>query len=87
LIKKISFARIAKHQNIKPDTVVNHIEKLIDAGENIDLEYLKLPRDRYEAMSRAFKICGDERLKPAFEYLQGKYPYDELKLARILMRL
>ncbi|MFA6421938.1 MAG: DNA helicase RecQ [Candidatus Buchananbacteria bacterium] len=87
LIKKISIERIAKHQNLTPSTIIGHIEKSIDAGEKLDLEYLKLPHNRYEAMKEAFLECGDEKLKPVFEYLDGKYSYDELKLARLLIRL
>jgi ATP-dependent DNA helicase RecQ len=84
LAKKIPIDRIAKNQNVQTATIVNHIEKMLDAGESIDLEYLKLPRDRYETMTKAFKKIGDEKLKPVFEYLKGEYNYDELRLARVL---
>ncbi len=86
LIKKIPLDRIAKHQDLKPGTIINHIEKLIDAGDKLDLDYLKLPRGRYEAMKAAFEECGDEKLKPVFEHLGEKYSYDELKLVRVLLR-
>jgi ATP-dependent DNA helicase RecQ len=86
LAKKIPIERIAKHQDLAPSTIVNHIEKLIDAGEKLDLEYLKLPRDRYEVMKKAYEECGDEKLKPVFEYLGEKYSYDELRLVRVLLR-
>jgi ATP-dependent DNA helicase RecQ len=86
LIKKMPIGQIAKSQDIKANTVVNHIEKLIDAGEKIDLEYLKLPSDRYKTMADAFSECGDERLKPVFEHLGEKYSYDELRLVRVLLR-
>ena len=86
LQKKIPIERIAKHQGLTPGTVINHLEKMIDAGERLDLEYLKLPRDRFEAMNKAFAEVGDEKLKPVFEYLKGKYDYDELRLVRVLLR-
>ena len=86
IIKKTPIKRIAKIQNLKSDTIVNHLEKLIDAGEKLDLEYLKLPRDNYETIKNAFIECGDEKLKPVFEYLNEKYPYDEIKLVRVLLR-
>ncbi|MBP6942518.1 MAG: DNA helicase RecQ [Candidatus Buchananbacteria bacterium] len=86
LIKKTSIERMAKNQDLKPGTVINHIEKMIDAGERLDLEYLKLPKTRYEEICAAYEACGDERLKPVFERLKGKYEYDELKLVRVLMR-
>jgi len=85
--KKVTVERIAKHLDLSQSTVINHLEKMIDAGEKLDLEYLKLPRDRFEVMKKAFAECGDERLKPAFEFLKEKYSYDELRLVRILLRL
>ena len=84
--KKVTVARIAKHEKVTQDTIINRIEKMLDTGENLDLEYLKLPRDRYEVMKKAFVKCGDEKLKPVYEYLGGKYDYDELKLVRVLLR-
>jgi ATP-dependent DNA helicase RecQ len=86
LIKQIPLKQIAHNQDLKISTVINHIEKLIDDGEKIDLSYLKLPRNRFEQIKQAFTECGDEYLKPVFEYLGGIYDYDELKLVRILMR-
>ncbi len=84
--KKVPVLRIAKHEKVTQDTIINRIEKMLDAGESLNLEYLKLPRDRYEVMKKAFIKCGDEKLKPVFEYLGGNYDYDELKLVRVLLR-
>jgi ATP-dependent DNA helicase RecQ len=84
--KKIPIKRIAKNQGKKLATIINHIEKLIDAGDKLDLEYLKLPKDKYEIISQAFLEVGDEKLKPIFEHLNGKYDYDDLKLIRVLLR-
>jgi ATP-dependent DNA helicase RecQ len=86
IMKKIPMERIAKNQKLSVSTVVNHLEKMIDAGEKLDLEYLKLPSDRYRIMQTAFKKYGDEKLKPVFEFLKGKYSYDELRLSRVLIR-
>jgi len=86
LDKKVSVERIAKKQNKKIDTIINHIEKLSDANVKLDLSYLKLPKSRFVVMEKAYKEIGDEKLKPVFEYLKGKYSYDELKLVRVLMR-
>jgi ATP-dependent DNA helicase RecQ len=82
--KKVPIARIAKKLGLTQGTVVSHLETLIEGGDSLDLEYLKLPRSRFAAMQSAFEECGHERLKPVFEYLKGEYAYDELKLARVL---
>ena len=86
VIKKIPLERIAKNQDLRPSTVIDHLEKMIDAGERMDLEYLKLPLDRYEKIKAAFLVCGDEKLKPVFEYLGGEFEYDLIRLVRVLMK-
>ena len=86
IIKKTSVDRIAKIQGFTQGTIINHLEKLIDEEIKLDLDYLRLPKDRYETMKEAFKECGDEKLKPVFEYLDGKFSYDEIRLARVLLR-
>ena len=84
--KKIPVKKIAKNQGLKPITIVNHIEKLLDAGEKMDLDYLRLPSDRYGIIKNALEVCGDERLKPVYENLNGLYDYDEIRLVRALLR-
>ena len=85
LVKKIPVERIAKHQDLAPSTIINHIEKMIDSGERLDLEYLKLPLDSYHKIESAFTELGDEKLKPIFEKFNGEYPYDRIRLVRVLM--
>lgn len=84
LAKKTPLDRIAKLQEKKPSTIINHIEKLIDSGEKLDLEYLKLPRDKFEKIAAGFEKIGDEFLKPVFEHFGGEYDYDDLRLVRVL---
>ena len=59
---------------------------MVQAGEEINLDYLKEPLDRYHAMKAAFEISGIERLKPVFDHLGEEYSYEELKLARVLLK-
>ncbi|MFA6428784.1 MAG: DNA helicase RecQ [Candidatus Buchananbacteria bacterium] len=87
IAKNVSIERIAKRQGLAPSTIVTQIEKMVLAGERINLEYLKLPRQRYETIKKAFIKCGSEKLKPVFEYLDKKYSYNELKIVKILINL
>lgn len=86
IVKKIPINRIAKNQGFKIATIVNHIEKMLDSGVDLDLEYLKLPLDKYKRVKKAFTECGDERLKPVYEYLEGDYDYDYIRLVRVLIK-
>lgn len=85
LLKKLPLSEIAEAQGFKEETIVRHIEKFIEAGENIDIDYLKPPRERFEKIKAAFEKCGDERLKPVFEFLGEKYSYDEIRLVKIFL--
>lgn len=86
LMEKMSLAEIAKSRNIKEETVLDHIEKLIEdqvlRRENIDIEYLRNHIYR-DAKSR----LRFGRIKDAFmeEYdrLVDEGKEDEAKLFRL----
>lgn len=87
LQKKTPVTRIAKKRKVSMDTIIKHIEKIIDDEIIIDLEYLKLPKDKFTIIKKAFTNFEDERLKPVFEYLNKQYSYDDIKLVRVLMKI
>ncbi|MFA7151370.1 MAG: helix-turn-helix domain-containing protein, partial [Candidatus Paceibacterota bacterium] len=85
LAKKIPIDRIAENQDLKVATIINHIEKMVEAGEKLDLEYLKSPKKKYETIKAAFEKFGGNEMKPVFDHFDGKYSYDEIRLVRVLM--
>ena len=86
LLKKLPIVEIAQKQGFKYGTIVNHIERLISNGEEIDIDYLKLPEERLEKIKTAFEKCGDEKLKPVFEFLKEEYSYDEIRLGKLFWK-
>lgn len=86
LIEKRSLKEIALRHGLKESTIVRHIEKLIAAGEKLDLDYLRPSAEDYSKIKTAFLKCGDEKLSPVFEYLKEKYPYEQLRLVRLIDR-
>ncbi len=84
--QKLSISEIADKQGFKYGTIVAHIKKLISNGEDIDIDYLKPPQERLEKIKTAFEKCGDEKLKPVFEYLKGEYSYDEIRLGKLFYK-
>ena len=86
LSQKISLAEIAKKQGFQEGTIVRHIEKFISNGDEIDISYLKPAPEKLEKMKTAFEKCGDEKLKPVFDYLKGEYSYDEIRLAHLFYK-
>ena len=79
----LNLEEIADKEGLKQGTIVNHLEKLIDAGEQIDIEYLMPKKDIYDQIEKGFQKCGLEILKPVYEYLREKYSYDDLRLVRL----
>ena len=86
LSKKFPIAKIADEEGLKYGTIVVHIEKLISSGEDINIDYLKPPEERLERIKLAFEECGDERLRPVFEFLDEEYSYDEIRLGKMFWK-
>ena len=83
LIKeKVSLANIAEQCGVKPERIVLYIEKLIACGAKFDLQYFTSNIAERQQISDAFENCGHDLLKPVFDALGGKVPYDTLRLVR-----
>ena len=70
-------------------TICDHLEKLREGGlitsEEIDALLPDTLRDALPKIAAAFGTKGEAKLAPAFAKLKGKYSYDELKLARLVI--
>ena len=84
--EKKSFSQIAKERGIIESTVIGHVEKLLARGEEFDLDYIDFPEQKLAKIKKAFLQSEVLSLTPAFEILKGEFSYDELKLARVLLR-
>lgn len=85
-MKKLPLHDIAAERGLKPGTILNHLEKLIEEGVEIDIEYLAPRPERLKQISAAFKESGGYMLAPARQILGEKCSYDELRLARIFIK-
>ena len=72
---------------IRQTTVIDHLVKFARDGFGLPgVELLKissLPDDQIERVLEAFNQCGNEYLKPAFDFLNGTVQYDELRILRL----
>ncbi|MAZ67754.1 helicase [bacterium] len=80
-----SIADMAKERGLTKATVLSHLEKLKDAGEDELLEYLKPNQDELNEIERAFKRSKGDKLSPVHKLLRGKYTYEQLRLARLFL--
>lgn len=92
LDQKLDIKDIAKLRNLKEDTIIDHIEKLKDDSQKLDIEYLKKKNfspkqmeDIEKAFRKSFREHGDLRLSPVKLILKDKFSYKQLRLARLFL--
>ena len=72
---------------IRQTTVINHLVKCARQGFRLPgdelLRITALTDDQKQSVLEAFDQCGNEYLKPAFDYLNGTVQYDDLSILRL----
>ncbi len=86
LKQKLALAEMARIRELAQSTIVFHIEKLHEMNKNIDIEYLRPPKDRFEKIKIAFKKANTDMLSPVSRILGEDYSYDEIRIARIFLK-
>ena len=76
---------IAKERDISEDTVIGHIEKLAEMGDDITIEHILPAKKDVTAIKKAFKELDTKKLTPVFEHVKGKYTYHQLRIVRLLL--
>lgn len=84
--RKASLPVIARERGLSEKTILGHLEKLAADGREIDIEYLKPDKERFEKIKEAFLKSRDVKLKPTREILGNGFSYEEIRLARLILR-
>ena len=74
VLEKMSIEEMASMRGLSPATITAHIEKLVRAGEEIDLDYLRPPAEKFEIIKAAFQKSGGMALSPVREMLGEIFP-------------
>lgn len=86
VLKKMALDEISKERELVGDTIIGHIERLLEEGEELDIDYLK-PKDKdLEKIKSAFLKSEDGRLREVYEALNKKYSYRQIRLAQLFLR-
>ena len=82
-----SLDQVARHFDILPETIIQHLCRFHEAGGTLDPERLlaasRLPRTERARVMSAFERLGHQRLAPVYEALARAVPYRELHLLRL----
>ena len=79
----LSLEEIAEARGLSFNTIMGHLEKLLLAGEDLELDHLMPPTEKRGKIETAFKQSGELLLTPVKEILGEEYSYEELKLVRL----
>jgi len=81
----LNVGEIAKERGLSQQTVLNHMERLVAAGEDLELGPLMPPIKRSQRIEAVFRAIGADTLTPVLEVLGDGYAYEELRLVRLWM--
>ncbi len=79
----LNVAEIAEERGFSQQTVLAHVERIVSAGETVDLGPLLPSSERVERIKAALRTAGDERLAPVKELLGDDFSYEEIRLVRL----
>ncbi|HEX9957862.1 MAG TPA: helix-turn-helix domain-containing protein, partial [Fibrella sp.] len=82
----MTIEQIAQARELGPSSIANHLIQLSQGGYDVDLERLIAPNERRE-IEAAIAVVGIEenRTKPVFEHLEGRYDYGKINITLALM--
>jgi ATP-dependent DNA helicase RecQ len=86
VLKKMSINKIASMRGLAAGTIAAHIEKLVNTGEKIDIDYLRPSVEQFETIKAAFHKSGGTALSPVREMIGEQFSYEELRIARLFIK-
>lgn len=85
LKNKLSIKEIAEQRHLSIDTIIGHIEKLVESKEKVELKHVLPKKAEKDIILKTFKKLKTNKLTPVFEHLKGEYTYHEIRLVRASM--
>ena len=76
---------VAQQRGLAKSTIAGHIERLIQAGEQLDLSSYLPPQERYDAIRAAFVETGGTLLSSVKAILGDDYSYDEIQIVGLYL--
>jgi ATP-dependent DNA helicase RecQ len=81
-----SLEKVAAERGMSAQTIVGHIERLVESGIAVEWGHLLPSPERRAEIERVFEILGDDPLRPVWDELGGAYSYNEIRLVRLARR-
>lgn len=78
----LSIQEIADERGLSVDTIIGHIEKLVEMKQDVTLKHVLPPKKDVTAIKKAFEKLETKKLTPVFDELKGKYTFHQIRLVR-----
>ncbi len=78
---------VAKERSLSVDTILGHIEKLLQFKEEVKLEHAIPKGKKFDSIARAFEKLDTRKLTPVYDELGGKVSYQDIRLVRAYLHL
>jgi len=85
-LQSLSITEIANRRGLSEDTILKHLERLVEAGERLEFDHLMPSPARLATIEAAFQKADSQFLAPVRELLGQEYSYQELKLVSLYRR-
>lgn len=86
IMNKMPIQEIAKIHGVKEDRIIYYIEKIVDSGRSLELDYLFPSTKNLQLIKSAFRNIGIRRLAPIYDYFNREFSYVELRLVRAMIK-
>lgn len=93
LNEKISLKEMAKQRGVTLETILSHLEKLVDGGEidaHEQLSHLIQDQKKFQKIKDAFEIAiketGQMTLSPVKNILGSKASFNDIRIARLFLK-
>ncbi len=78
----LTILEIAERRSFSVDTIIGHIEKLLELKEELDLTHTMPPKKITVTIKKVFKELDTRKLTPVYDHLKGKYSYHDIRIVR-----
>lgn len=78
---------VAQERKLSVDTIVGHIEKLLEYKEDVKLEHTIPTGKEFDKIVKMFEKLETRKLTPVYDGLKGKVSYQDIRLVRAYLRL
>ena len=78
---------IAEARGLSVDTILGHIEKLIEYKEDVTLDHVIPQAKDLTKITKIFEKLDTRKLTPVYDALGGKVSYHEIRLVRAYLHL